>query len=51
MLEGVNCYEKIKLNRRSRIRNREGEGRFATLNGVVRAGVGGTVPHPQENLH
>lgn len=41
MLEGIKCQGKIKkLNRRSRIRNREGEGRSAALNGVVRAGAG-----------
>lgn len=40
MLEGVKYQEKIKkLNRRSRIRSREGDGRFAALKGVARQGL------------
>lgn len=36
----VSAKKKIKnLNRRSKIRNREGEGRFLALNGVVWGGL------------
>lgn len=45
MSEGVKCYGKVKkLNRVSGIGSREGEGRSAILNGVVRRG--GLSAHP-----
>ena len=51
MLEGVKCQEKIKkLNRRSRIRSREGEGRFVALKGVAGQGRGLYSPVPGESV-